>query len=101
MTDNVYRVYVNDEDKMILGDLHFDVNNNNDIIINNISYSDTQNLFELIFKRIPDDSLYTETDKQNYKKILLPTDVHKCYYKMHKRYKYKHIVLCASNFSSK
>ncbi|KYN09772.1 hypothetical protein ALC57_18106 [Trachymyrmex cornetzi] len=34
-------------------------------------------LYELIFKRIPNDAIYTENDRQTYKHILLSTNAHK------------------------
>jgi len=40
-------------------------------------YVGTSDLYELIFKRIPDDFLYTEDDMNKYKSMLLATNAHK------------------------
>ncbi|KAL6268299.1 hypothetical protein P5V15_001420 [Pogonomyrmex californicus] len=40
-------------------------------------HPDTPDLYELIFKRLPDDVVYTENDKQTYKSILLTTNAHR------------------------
>ena len=37
----------------------------------------TSGLYELIFKRIPDDLLYMEDDMNKYKSMLLATNAHK------------------------
>ena len=55
-------------------------------------------LYELIFKRIPDDLLYTEDDMNKYKSMLLATNAHK--HKHHSQgrllsnrgYKYKYVI---------
>jgi len=51
-------------------------------------------LYELIFKRIPDDTIYTENDKLSYKNILLTTNAHRRIKRIivGKRYKYKNII---------
>jgi len=61
-------------------------------------YKDTPGLYELIFKRIPDDTIYTENDKLVYKNILLTTNAHRRNKADNpiamgsKRYKYKNII---------
>ena len=47
------------------------------IIIDGVRYSGTPGLYELIFKRISDDLLYTEDDMNKYKSMLLATNAHK------------------------
>jgi hypothetical protein len=42
-----------------------------------VIHAGTTGLFELIFKRIHDDAIYTEEDKQKYKSLLLATNVHR------------------------
>ena len=53
-------------------------------------------LYELIFKRIPDDLLYTEDDMNKYKSMLLATNAHKHKHQSQGRllrgYKYKYII---------
>ncbi|KAL6256684.1 hypothetical protein P5V15_012803 [Pogonomyrmex californicus] len=61
----------------MLGDKKFDVDKNDSIIIDNLRYNGTLGLYELIFKRLPDDVVFTEDDKQMYKSILLTTNVHR------------------------
>jgi len=50
------------------------VNKAYNIIIDGVRYSGTHDLYELIFKRILDDLLYTEDDMHKYKSILLTTN---------------------------
>jgi hypothetical protein len=71
--DQVYGVYFNDEGTL-LGDKRFDIDKNDNIIVDGVTYAGTPGLFELIFKRIPDDVIYTEEDKQKYKSLLLATN---------------------------
>ena len=68
------------------------------IIIDGVRYAGTPGLYELIFKRIPDDALYTEDDMHKYKCMLLVTNAHKHKYHSQGRllsnrgYKYKHVI---------
>jgi len=70
-------------------------------------YIDTPGLYELLFKRIPDDVIYTEDNMQKYKSILMATSAHKCQYdvqgqlKSNKRYKYKQIMAPLMSIESK
>ncbi|KAL6258409.1 hypothetical protein P5V15_010367 [Pogonomyrmex californicus] len=73
----------------MLGDKKFDVDKNDSIIIDNVRYNGTPGLYELIFKRLPDDAVFTEDDKQTYKSILLTTNAH------------RHTVITASIIPSK
>ena len=63
-----------------------------------VIYVGTLSPFELIFKRIPDDAIYTEDDKQTYKSILLATNAHRRGHNAllpvlgNKGYKYKNII---------
>ncbi|EGI66694.1 hypothetical protein G5I_04759 [Acromyrmex echinatior] len=58
----------------------------------------TSGLYELIFKRIPNDALYTEDDMHKYKSMLLMMNAHKHKYHSQSRllsnsgYKYKHVI---------
>ncbi|KAL6253710.1 hypothetical protein P5V15_015525 [Pogonomyrmex californicus] len=60
--DNVYGVYF-DKSGTMLGDKKFDVDKDNSIIIDNVRYNGTPGLYELIFKRLPDETIFTEDDK--------------------------------------
>ncbi|KAL6256723.1 hypothetical protein P5V15_011651 [Pogonomyrmex californicus] len=46
-------------------------------MLDNVRYNGTLGLYELIFKRLPDDAVFTEDDKQTYKSILLTTNAHR------------------------
>ncbi|KAL6258165.1 hypothetical protein P5V15_010119 [Pogonomyrmex californicus] len=60
----------------MLGDKKFDVDKGNSIIIDNVRYNGTPGLYVLIFKRLPDEAIFTEDDKQTYESILLTTNAH-------------------------
>ena len=95
--DHVYGVYF-DKDEMLLGNKQFDIDKDDSIIIDKVRYIGTPGLYELIFKRIPDDIIYTEDDMQKYKSILLATNAHKRNYdaqgqlRSNRGYKYKQII---------
>ena len=55
----------------MFGNKRFDVDDADNIIIDGIRYVGTPGLYELIFKRIPDDLLYMEDDMNKYKSMLL------------------------------
>jgi len=46
-------------------------------IIDGVRYAGTFGLYELIFKKIPDDLLYTKDDMNKYKSMLLATNARK------------------------
>ncbi|KYN02006.1 hypothetical protein ALC62_07183 [Cyphomyrmex costatus] len=95
--DRVYDAYL-DKDGLMLGNKRFDVDDADNIIIDGVRYAGTPGLYELIFKRIPDDTLQTEEDMREYKRMLQATNAHK--HKHHSqgrvlansRYKYKNII---------
>ncbi|KYM95900.1 hypothetical protein ALC62_13452 [Cyphomyrmex costatus] len=95
--NHVHSVYLNENDTM-LGDKRFDVDTNDFVIIDGVKYKGTPGLYELIFKRIPDDAIYTENDKLAYKSILLATNGHRRSHNAdnpilgNKGYKYKYII---------
>ncbi|KAL6253481.1 hypothetical protein P5V15_015327 [Pogonomyrmex californicus] len=80
------------------GDKRFDVVADDSMIVGDARYSGTSGLYELIFKRLPDDIMYTENDKQTYKSILLTTNAHQRGHNAlmpvlgNKGFKYKHII---------
>ena len=73
---HVYGVYLH-KDGLMFGNKRFYVDDTDNIIIDGVRYVGTPGLYELIFKRIPDDTLYTEDDMHKYKSMLLVTNVHK------------------------
>lgn len=95
--DYVYGVYFSGNG-MMLGDKRFDVDKNDNIFIGDVRYVGTPGIYELIFKRIPDDAIYTEADKEKYRNILLTTNAHRREHDVrnpilgNKGYKYKHII---------
>jgi len=82
----------------MFGNKCFDVNDADNIIIDGVQYAGTPDLYELIFKKIPDDLLYTEDNMNKYKSMLLATNAH--IHKHHSQgrllsnrgYKYKYVI---------
>jgi len=67
--DNVYGFYFSDG--TMLG-RRIDLDKNDDIIVDGKRYQPgTPSLYELIFKKFPDETICTNADKQKYKNILL------------------------------
>ncbi|KYN04509.1 hypothetical protein ALC62_04622 [Cyphomyrmex costatus] len=95
--DRVYGAYL-DKDGLMLGNKRFDVDDADNIIIDGVRNAGTPGLYELIFKRLPDDTLHTEEDMREYKSMLQATNAHK--HKHHSQgrvlvnrgYKYKNII---------
>jgi len=91
---------------MLLGSKRFNVDNADNIIIDGVWYVDT-GLYKLIFKRIPDDVIYTKYDKQKYKSMLLTTNTHRYNHDAYDRlrsnrgYKYKHIIVSLMSIEPK
>ena len=74
--DRVYGIYLH-EDGLMFGNKRFDVDDAHNIIIDCVRYAGAPGLYELIFKRIPDDAFYMEDDMHKYKSMLLVTNAHK------------------------
>jgi len=95
--DNVYGVYFSSDGTM-LGDKRIDLDKNDDIIVDGKRYPGTPGLYELIFKKFPDETICTNADKQKYKSILLTTNAHRRGHSTHnpimgnKGHKYKSII---------
>jgi len=76
----------------------FDVDDADNIIIDGVRYIGTPDLYELIFKRIPDDLLYMEDDMNKYKTMLLAMNAHKHKHQSqgqllsNRGYKYKYVI---------
>jgi len=69
----VYGVYLH-KDGLMFGNKRFNVDDADNIIIDGIRYVDTSDLYELIFKRILNDLLYTKDDMNDmnkYKNMLV------------------------------
>jgi len=64
--DHIFDVYFSENGTMP-GDKYFNVDINDFVIVDGIKYKGTSDLYELIFKRIPDDTIYIE--KLAYKSI--------------------------------
>jgi len=60
--NNVYEVYFSSDGTM-LGDKCIDLDKNDDIIIDRKRYPGTLGLYELIFKKFPDETICTNADK--------------------------------------
>nr|CAH7740888.1 unnamed protein product [Callosobruchus chinensis] len=52
-----------------------------DIYVQGKRYKGTQGLYELLFKKYPNDIMFTDEDKKNYKQIVYKTNAHKRYYR--------------------
>ncbi|EGI67236.1 hypothetical protein G5I_04166 [Acromyrmex echinatior] len=71
-----YGVYLH-KDGLMFGNKRFDMDDADNITIDGVRYAGSPDLYELIFKRIPDDLFYTEDDMNKYKSMLLATNAHK------------------------
>lgn len=75
-TDKAYGIHL-EGNQMKIGDFPVTFDDNDDIIINDNVYPGTRGLFELLFKKTPSDTVYTEEDLNTYKDILNQTNVHR------------------------
>jgi len=95
--NNIYRVYFSSNGTM-LTDKRIDLDKNDDIIVDGKRYLGTPGLYELIFKKFPDETICTNAEKQKYKSILLATNAHRRGHSTHnsimgnKGHKYKSII---------
>lgn len=92
--DNIYGVHFSDDGYMI-GDKRFTVDGKDNIYVDGVKYKGTSGLYELIFKRKPNNRIYTNRDLLNYKKILTMSNVHRDdngLLKRNKAYKYLHVI---------
>lgn len=95
--DYVYGVKFTSEG-MMLGDKSFDVDKEDNIIIDGIKYTGTEGIYDLIFKKFPNHKKYTQDDLYKYQSILKTTNAHKRDNKVNnpiktnKGYKYKYII---------
>ena len=82
----------------MFGSKRFDVDNSDNIIVDGVRYIGTPGLYELIFKKMPDDDEYTEDDMRKYKNMLITTNAHRRNHSEHgqlrsnRGYKYKYVI---------
>ncbi|EZA59699.1 hypothetical protein X777_16398 [Ooceraea biroi] len=74
--DTVYGVYLSNGG-MKFGCKPFDVDHEDHIILDNVRYKGTPGLYELIFKRMPDDIVYSDDDLEKYRSMLLVTNAYR------------------------
>lgn len=85
-------------DDLMVGDKLITFDENGAIFIAGTSYKPSEGLYELLFKRIPDSEIYTETDLNAYRDILIKTNGHKKGYERQGRInrnnslKYRHVI---------
>jgi len=72
--DYVYGVKFTSEG-MMLGDKRFDVDKDDNIIIDGIKYTGTEGIYDLIFKKFPNHKKYTQDDLYKYQSILKATNM--------------------------
>ncbi|XP_066585314.1 uncharacterized protein [Prorops nasuta] len=74
--DRTYGVYMDPiSNQLMLGNVLFNTDENDDIIIGENKYPGTRGLYELIFMKQPNE--YIKDDEKNYKKILLKTNAYR------------------------
>lgn len=84
--------------ELMIGDHPLRFNDDGSIVIANTTYKPTTGLYELIFKRLPNEEVYTDNDLTTYKDILIKTNAHKKQYKFENRInrdtslKYRHVI---------
>lgn len=66
---------------LMVGNKNLEFDDDGSIRIENTIYKPTEGLYELLFKRIPDEEVYDENDRLAYRDILLKTNGHKKGYK--------------------
>lgn len=74
--DNIYGPRI-DNDKLMVGNSPLTFDEDGNIILNKVQYKGTEGLYELLFKRQPDDSVYNRDDLNAYKDMLIKSSAHK------------------------
>lgn len=94
--DNVFGPYFGKDDKLMLGKYTISFEDNDDIIINNITFRGTPGLYELIFMKKPNEFVYSEEDLTEYSRVIKETSAHLNLstnkIKSSSSYKYKNII---------
>ena len=95
--DNISGVRKLTKDRLMIGDSP--INFSQDYIhVGDSNFQISKGLLELLFKKIPEESLISSDDLENYRKIILATNAHKKHYKAanevrdSKSFKYKHFI---------
>lgn len=70
-------------DTLMIGNSKLELSDDGSILIKNVRYKPTEGLYELLFKRVPDQATYDDNDLMAYKNILELSNAHK------KEYNYK------------
>lgn len=87
-----------ENDTLMVGDKPLKFDDDGSIVIAETRYAPTEGLYELLFKRIPDDELYNNKDLDAYKDIMIKSNAHKKNYKFRGNInrdaslKYKHVI---------
>ncbi|EZA62135.1 hypothetical protein X777_03742 [Ooceraea biroi] len=95
--DTVYGVYL-DNDGMKFGSIRFEIDHDDNILLDNVRYKGTPGLYKLIFKRHPDEDVFTNNDLQKYRSMLLVMNAYRRDHsargqvKSNRGYKYKYII---------
>ena len=90
--------YDSEGNTLMVGDKVLEFDSDGAIRINETKYQPSEGLYELLFKRLPNDEMYTKDDLQAYKNILNATNAHKKGYNFHSQIrrdnslKYRHII---------
>jgi len=94
----VYGICLDKDGIMMLDIKKFDVDSSDYIIIDDVWYAGTPDLYELIFKRVSDYDVHTEDDKWKCKNILLAWNLHRRNYteyshlRSNRGYKYTYVI---------
>lgn len=67
-------------DVLMVGNEPLQFEDDGSIVVAGVKYRGTNGLYELLFKRLPDDEVYTQDDLDAYKDILVKTSAHKRQY---------------------
>jgi hypothetical protein len=87
-----------ENETLMVGNKTLKFDEDGSILVDDTRYKPSEGLYELLFKRIPDDQLYTDDDLNAYRNILVQTSAHKRNYNFRGNInrdgslKYKHVV---------
>ncbi|EZA49822.1 hypothetical protein X777_11802 [Ooceraea biroi] len=95
--DRVFGVYIG-QDGLMFGNKRFAIDSNDNILIDDVRHKGTPGLYELIFKKHPDEDVYSDNDMQTYRSMLLVMNTYRRDHsargrvKSNRGYKYKYII---------
>lgn len=75
--DYIYGPQFLDGKTLMVGDKELDFDHEGNIKIGGTNYGASEGLYELLFKKLPDTTIYTEDDLKKYKSILFATNAHR------------------------